>query len=869
MSATVSEPMPFRLPEDLSGRTVGRFQVRHKLGAGGMGEVYYADDLVLRRPVALKRISPRFGDAQARRRFLAEARYVSTISSEHIATVFDVLEEAGEIFLVLEYVEGVSLRRRLQDTGRFAVEVFLRIAIQCVEGLIEAHSRRIVHRDLKPENIMLTGGDRVKLLDFGLARRESSHLDPGASTLTQTRVAGTPGYMAPEVLLEEEVDERADIFSLGVVFYEMLAGRNPFFAEQLVVATDHTLHAEPPLLRKVNPDVPEVLERVILKMLAKAPAERYASTTDLKTKLAAIQHDCCALEKGEDKHQPARAKTLSWVVLIIAMAATLAAVLVVPRSVRRLFLPDLPQKKQLAVLPFVADGSDAELQAFSRGLTETLTARLTQFTDRYSLQVISPREVGALSTASVARSDLGVNLVLEGSLHQAGDRVRVVYRLVDAGSQQVLRADTVTADLRDPFSLEDRVVESALRSLDLTFRDEQGGKYGTTRPLAYDFYLRGRGYLLDYQQPENIESAIAVFQRALQIDPEFALAYAGLGESYWHKYELNHDSQWVDKALEACRQSRARGTGQSCLGSIYNGTGKYAEAAGEFSQALDANPNDPDAYRGLAYAYEHMDKIAEAEQTYYRALELRPEYWGGYNWLGRFLYSHGRYQEAAEMFTRVIELAPDNVRGHSNLCGIYLAMGRYADATPPCERSVRIRPTQAAYANLGTVYFYQRRFSEAAAAYEKAVRLDERLAASWGNLADAYYWQTGKQQEAAMAYRKAILLAEEQLKVNSNDAILLSYLAVHHAMLKENSAATASLERALALSPQSADVQLNAAVVACQLGDRSKAIIWLQRALQSGVSVDLVRNYPSFDVLHGNRAFQQLVAEPPKTVFTR
>ena len=886
MSASVRAPIPFPLPADLSGSTVGRFLVRHKLGSGGMGEVYYAEDVALRRPVALKRVSPAFRDPDARRRFLTEAQRASRISSEHIAVVFDVIEEAGEAFLVMEYVDGVSLRRRLQDVGRLSPDAFLSIAVQCAQALVDAQNRNLVHRDLKPENIMLTSDGRVKLLDFGLACRDASRIEDGATTLTRTGVAGTPGYAAPEILLEQPIDGRSDIFSLGVVFYEMLTGNNPFSAAQVIAATDRTLHFQPERLHALRADIPEELDRIISKMLAKTPGERYATAADLLVDLLALQHKHTVV-RGTPRGpagpssalvlgllSEAGANTRRWRLRIGVIAATMALALGSFWSYRWVAYrsaPPLPQNKQLAVLPFTADDNDSALQAFSRGLTETLSARLTQFADRYALQVVSPREVGPMISAAKARADLGVNLVLEGSLHQSGERVRVVYRLVDATSQRVLRADTVTAGLSDPLALEDRVVESAIHALDLAFADQQRGpaQHGTTRPLAYDFYLRGRGYLLDYQQPDNVESAIAVFQRAIEVDPEFALAYAGLGESYWRKYELTHDTRWMGKALDSCTQARSRGSGQTCLGTVYNGTGKYADAAREFSSALDVNPNDPDGYRGLAFAYEHLGRTADAEQTYRLALNLRPDYWGGYNWLGRFLYSQGRYGEAAEMFARVIELAPDNVRGHSNLCGIYIALGRYTDAAAPCERSVHIRPTQPAYSNLGTVYFYQHRFPEAAAAYEKAVRLDERLASSWGNLADAYAWQPGKQREAEAAYRKAISLAEEQLKVNPKDAILLSYLAVHRAMVHENSAATASIERALALSPHNADVQLNAAVVACQLGDHAKTIFWLTRALQSGASVELVRNYPSFDVLRRSRAFQQLLAEPPKTAIAR
>ena len=357
-----------------------------------------------------------------------------------------------------------------------------------------------------------------------------------------------------------------------------------------------------------------------------------------------------------------------------------------------------------------------------------------------------PSEIRRLSTASVAQAhtELGVNLALEGSIRHSGGKVRVVYDLVDAGTYGVLRADAITADASDPFALEDRVVDSALRALQLELSAPERktlASRGTSQPAAYDFYLRGRGYLQEYQNPENVESAIELFQRALERDPNFVLAHAGLGESYWIKYQRTHDRAWVDQALGACQSAKEDSHG--CLGTVYNGTGKYEAAADEFQRALRADATDDNAYRGLAFAYEHMGEMAAAEQTYRSAIRARPEYWAGYNWLGGFLYRQARYEEAAKEFAQVTTLAPDNPRGYSNLCGTYIMAGGYAEAVPVCEKSTRVTATHDAYSNLGVAYFYQRRFPDAAHAYEQALKLDDRQRSSWGNLADAYYWGWG------------------------------------------------------------------------------------------------------------------------------
>ncbi|HVO81961.1 MAG TPA: protein kinase [Terriglobales bacterium] len=833
--------------------------IRRKLGDGpsGMGEVYYAEDTKLQRPVALKRVNRKLrNDPAARRHILREAQRASALSSEHIASVHDVVEDGEELFLVMEYVEGTTLRRRLESTPRFSLDAFLHVALQCAEALAEAQKKGIVHCDLKPENIMLTGEDHVKILDFGLARRLPVS-DPLAMTASaESRMvgcAGTPGYMAPEVWLEQKVDGRTDVFSLGVVFYEMLAGQHPFETKKLIGTADHILHDQPRPMRELARGVPEELERIVGKMLAKDPALRYQSAQDLVADLRGVQG-------GKTQPRPLRKWLKDAIRPIIASLLVVLALSTIPWPTK----PPLPEKKNLAVLPFVPAADDPEARAFSRGLTQTLTAKLTQLTDRYPIQVVSPSEIGKLSTASVtqARSELGVNLVLEGSFHQAGSRVRVVYDVVDASTHRVLRADTVTADVGDPFALEDRVVESALAALELELSTQDRktlAARGTSQSAAYDFYLTGRGYLQEYQKPENVESAIELFRRALEKDPKFTLAYAGLGESYWQKYEVTHDRAWVAKALEACKS--ANGHGYTCLGTVYNGTGKYEEAADAFQRALQLDGTNDTAYRGLAFAYEHMGKMEEAERIYRSAIRVRPEYWAGYNWLGGFLYRQGRYQEAAGQFEQVRQLAPDNFRGYNNLSGAYIMLARYADAIPLCERSIQIRPTPDAYSQLGTVYFYLRRFPEAALAYEQAVKMDEHERFLWGNLGDAYYWATGRRQESVAAYRKAIALGEEQLRVNPRDETLLSYLAVYHAMLHEEQAAWAELKQALALAPGNPDVRFNGALVANQLGDTRLAIAWLQQAVGGGLQVDQIRNSPNFDNLRTSKPFQELLRE--------
>jgi serine/threonine protein kinase/tetratricopeptide (TPR) repeat protein len=850
----------------LSGTVAGRFLIRGRLGAGGMGEVYRADDLRLKRAVALKRMSPHLrADQLYRERFFKEAERASGLTGEHVAAVYDVLEENGEIFLVMEYVEGETLRERLRRP--LALEEFLHIAMQCADALVAAHAHGIVHCDLKPENIMLTATQQVKILDFGVAKHlprtdQSSTVEPGV-------LAGTPAYMSPEVLLDNLPDGRADIFSLGVVFYEALTGHHPFKARGFVATSQRILQESPPPVRSFNPHVPPALEGLVGRMLAKAPGARIASASQLATELRGLNlQDLTPLPVPARRLRIYRAAILGLLIVVLLLGAVFKR----HQIERWLSRRDIPEQKYLAVLPFNSSAGDANSRAFSAGLTESLAVRLKQLGTRYPLQVVPPSEIFAegVNTVEQAHKSFGANLVLEGSVRESGALVRVNYSLVDAQTRQQLQAETITTQASDPFALEDRVVDGVLNMLGLELQKQDRTtviNHGTAEPAAYDFYLRGRGYLQDYHKPESVDSAIAVFSHALERDPSYALAYAGLGQAYWHKYEETHDQTWVGRASQACQHAvelgRELANGHTCIGVVYNGTGRYEQAAEEFQRAAELDPNSDDALRGLGLADERLGRLAAAEANYQRAISLHPNYWADYNWLGSFYYTQARYDDAARMFSQVVALAPDSERGYSNLGGVYINLGRYTDAIPLFERSVAIRPTADAYSNLATAYFFQQRFAEAARTYEQAVKLNPVDYEMWGNLGDAYYWTTKEQLQAPQAYRKAISLANAALGVNPRDAVVLCNLALYHAMLREKDPAIALLRRSLALAPDNSDFLFKAAEIYNQFGMTDPAFAALQHSIKQGYSRFFARDHPIFGNLKTDPRFRKLVDNQP------
>jgi serine/threonine-protein kinase len=429
-----------------------------------------------------------------------------------------------------------------------------------------------------------------------------------------------------------------------------------------------------------------------------------------------------------------------------------------------------------------------------------------------------------------------------------------------------VRSGTITAAAADPFALQDRVFESVAAAMDLQLaplEKQSAASHGTTQPAAYDFYIQGLGYLQDYVVLEKVENAIILFRRAIERDPVYAAATAGLGEAYWYKYELTHDNQWADAAVDNCEKAAKLGktlaTAHSCLGRVFTARGEYEMAAEQYRRALELEPTSDDAYGGLATAYEQLGRPVDAEKLYKQAIAVRPSYWATYNWLGLFYMRHARYEDAAAMYSQVVSLAPDSFTGYYNLGGVRILEGKYAEAVPLLEQSLSIRSTADAYSNLGTAYFQMRRYAESAANFEEAVKLDPKNYVFWGNLGDAYYWTPGKRSEAAGAYGTAIALGKEKIRLNPRDAQLLSSLAMYYAMRGERKPALDNLDASLHLQPKSPDMLFNAGITYQQLGDTKRALDALEQAVSLGVSPEMLRDTPNFVALRENPRFVRLI----------
>ena len=406
-----------------------------------------------------------------------------------------------------------------------------------------------------------------------------------------------------------------------------------------------------------------------------------------------------------------------------------------------------------------------------------------------------------------------------------------------------------------------------LLAVDLDPQERQSlQKYGTNHSDAYDYYLRARGYMQDYHKQENISAALAAYKRAIELDSNYALAYAGIGEAYWRTFQASHDKTAVDQGMSACQKAVAlaeqASEGHFCLGRMLDLTGQSQKAIEQFELAVVLDPNSDEAYRGLAQAYSNVGKPQNAEATFKRAISMRPQYWAGYSWLGSFYFRQARYDDAAKMFNQVLQFSPDNFRAYYNLGAIHVLQGQYEKAILELQKSLELRPSMAGFANLGTAYYGLGQFAQATATYEQALKLDEKDFSIWGNLGDARYWTPSLRGHANEAYARAIELATKQLEVNPRDASTLGLVATYHAMLGNRKSAESTLSKALTLEPSNADLLYRAALVRNQFSDTKATLNYLSQARQAGMTAKAIEDDPFFYQLHGNPEFEAIARKP-------
>jgi len=692
-----------------------------------MGVVYKAKDVHLDRLVALKFL-PRglASNLPERERFVHEAKAASALNHSNITTVYEIGEHDGQLFIAMELVEGKTLKQLAGEESP-PLERILDVGIQLCEALAAAHEKEIVHRDIKGDNIMLTSKSQTKIMDFGLAKLK------GASKLTKTgSTLGTVGYMSPEQAQGKEVDRRTDIFSFGVVMYELITGKLPFSGEHQAAVIYSIINDEPEPLSRFRSGVPESLQRIIDKALAKDVDERYQNISDLQVDLKRTKRELGSVVKEGAKSD----------------------------------------KKAVAVLYFENLSPDPDSDYFAAGITEDI---ITDISKIENIRVASRNAVLPYKGKPVDIPQLGkkmnVDAILEGSIRKAGNRLRITAQLIDTKEGFHLWAERYDREATEVFELQEEIAKSIAAALKVTLspkEEKQLGQKYKANLQAYEYYLKGRNHYDKYTKTDML-AAMQMFQMALEIDPNYALAHAGLGDSYYQMLDKHFDTDnlWLVKSEEASRK------------------------------ALSIDPFCVEAYKALANALGWQKKFNSAKRTLERALEINPDFVSAHINSSIVYAAWGDFQEAERRLNLAWQKDPSVPFSLFLLAMLHLKLGHYDQALLVANQLLKAAGStfyvRVGHQILSDVYLYQRDYDQALQHLQKALELDTSDAYGKAALAVIYAAQ-GKREEAL-----------EKIKGVQSDKILnenvLQKMAELYALLDDREEVYRCVQKSIEISP--------------------------------------------------------------------
>ncbi len=759
------------------GKTFSHYTIVEELGRGGMGIVYRAEDTDLKRDVALKFLPADLDRTPgARERFVHEARAAASLSHPNICTIHEIGEYEGSPFISMEFVDGESLREKI-DAGLIEMDDVVDIAIETAEGLAAAHEKGIVHRDIKSSNIMVTGKGKPMIMDFGLARSaERTQLTTDGTTL------GTAAYMSPEQAQGQAADHRSDIWSLGVVLYEMITGGKPFQGDYEHAVVYSIIHTEPDPPAAVRADITPEIDRIVSRCLQKDPADRYQTASELVSDLKRFQRQVSsgqwsgrveeAKTRGKDRRRfPKPMSRGLWLLLFcIPAVAFLIARVIVPHY----FSPEVydpePERKRLAVLPFENLGPPGE-EYFADGITEELIARLAKVED---LGVIARTSVMRYKDTDMSIDEIGAELevdyILEGTvrwqkLSNADSRVRITPQLIRVSDETHLWAEVYQRDMTDIFLVQEEIAGRVASSLGTALQGD--GSKGVLAPVptentdAYHAYLEGR-FWWNKRSQEGFDRAIEFFDKAIRVDPGYALAYAAKAECY---------------AMFAIHLARP---------AEYNETARVAA-----SRALELDDSLPEAYSALGWvSFVYDYDFPEAERLFLKAIDLDPRYATAYNWYGVLLSCVGRDDEAIEMMTRARQLDPASMIINRDLGCVLSWAGKLDEAQSQLEKTLAMDPDfTPALAHLGRIFAVKGMLTEAFAVFDRLRAIDSEYF-NLDMMTSYAHAKAGNREESRRILDGLLALADTQ-KGNAFE------IAVLYGALNENDSAFEWFDRAL------------------------------------------------------------------------
>ncbi len=878
---------PFVSPAFEPGKKLGgRFEILCLLGEGGMGSVYQARDVELDRLVALKIIRTDLaGNPAMLQRFKQELILASQVTHKNVVRIYDLGEAEGIRFITMEYVDGDDLRTLLKQRHKFGPDDAVSIIGQVGRALQAAHAEGVIHRDLKPQNIMRDRAERIVVMDFGLARSVDS------AGMTQTgALVGTLEYMSPEQAMGSDLDQRSDIFAVGLIFYELLTGQVPYKADSALASL--MKRTSEPVLPAVQLDasVPARLSAIVSQCLERDPSRRYQTAADLVRDLEVWR---AAPSIAPEPHSVSAPRSVQinlalpakrgWLWGIAAVLALLIGFFAIPATRHWIFpvsptpaqeaiagIPPLTRGKYVAILPLRLLGNDQSLRYVADGLAEALSSKLFQLQEVHvaSTSAVEKAFTKEQNAGKVARA-LGANLLFQGSVQGTADRFRVTLDLLDVSGETRVWSQEFDSAEKDLLALEDHIYGALIGALDLKPSSEEFAR-STSHPTddigAYDLYLRGRNAMRGWQDIKNVEAAIDYYNQALKKDSRFAAAYAGMSDAYLRMYKTKKESLWAQKAVQAAQQAASLNQNlpeaHFALGSAYSATGKALEAIVEVKRALELAPNSDEGYRRLGDAYRALGRKAEAIQAYQKSAAVNPYYWVNQNALGSALLHFGDYDSALHAFRRVTEIEPDNAAGYENMGSVLSSQGKYNESIEAYQKAIQLQPYYGTYSNLGTSFFFLKRYDESVQMFTKAVEMNPNDAVTMGNLADAQRWAGPAHHEQSRAtYDKATALAYKELQVNPDNASILGYLALYYGKSGDGIHALEAIQRARSIDSSAVELIYDEATVQQLAGHEDAALKALREAFQKGASPDDVRNDPEFHALWDRPGFVRLANE--------
>jgi tetratricopeptide (TPR) repeat protein len=829
---------------------IDRFVIVRFIAKGGMGEVYEVDDRFLRGVhVALKTILPHIaGDPGLQQRFKREVLLAREVSHPNLCPIYDIFHSEqpppGILFLTMKLLPGKTLAARLRESPPITAEEGLAILKGMAAGIAAIHAAGIVHRDIKPNNLILDGAGtdiRLWITDFGLAHAfEADPTFPG-----QTVVAGTPAYIAPELLSGHPPSQASDLYALGIVLHEVFTGQKPAAVMGGSLADSPALSAS---------DAPASCIQLIRGCLDKDPRRR-----------------CDAFQEALESLNPRPRRPWTRRQFIGAAAAGICSVGGLTwwkRDFVEDLLHPLPSKRFVALLswPKTAEGKVAPMLTGALGAIKNELARLEAF-DR-NLFVISPEDAHQDVPANAGLKEicdpLGANLVLAATEVMGSKHFQLILRLLSPHSDKAIREREVTCSFAEITSLPGKAVQAAARLLDVSRYLHAGDRTepGTQSAAAYSAFQSAEA-LMKQPNDSGLDAAIDKYKEAIKLDPNYAIAHAELAQAYVYLYGLRRDPAALDLARGNCDRSLVLDgrlvEGHLARAILLENTGDESGALDEFAQALALDPSNSDTLLLQAGVFTRLNRWEDAQKAYRRVLSERPNSWVTYNQLGFALHQEGKYQDAIKAFRAASLAAPNSSLPLSNLGGEYLQVGDFPQATEALKKSLSLQPSDLAAANTSLALRYQSRYQEALPFALKAVELNPAEDTNWLELGDCYSSLRNRENEAKSAYRRAAQETERHLQTDATNGASWMMLALYRVKSGSPETALALVQKAESLGAGDLDSQIYKVRILELLGRRDQALATLAACFRKSPTSLQMPPFPDMQSLRKDPRYRQML----------